>query len=99
MDLTSGEPAERRRFIDRIIAQRDSRYFDALVRYNGALEQRNRLLRDEVTDEGIYEALEAQLEVAGEYIKIIFSNPTFIIFPTFIINKMIIVGMIPGSVI
>ncbi len=68
MNLTSGEPAERRRFIDRIIAQRDSRYFDALVRYNGALEQRNRLLRDEVTDEGIYEALEAQLEVAGEYI-------------------------------
>lgn len=68
MELTGGEPSERRRFIDQIIAQREGRYFEALVRYNGALEQRNRLLRDEVTDTGLYEALEAQLEMAGEFI-------------------------------
>lgn len=67
-ELTGGEPAERRRFIDQIISQSDSRYLDALIRYNAALEQRNRLLRDESTDTGLFEALEAQLEMAGEYI-------------------------------
>ncbi len=68
MELTAGEPAERRRFIDQIIAQSDIPYFNALVRYNTALEQRNRLLRDESTDSGLYEALELQLEMAAEYI-------------------------------
>lgn len=68
MELTAGEPAERRRFLDQIIAQSDMPYFNALVRYNSALEQRNRLLRDESTDTGLYEALEAQLEMAGNYI-------------------------------
>ena len=68
MSLVGGEPTERRRFIDQIISQRDAPYLDALVRYNHALEQRNRLLRDEVADTGLYEALEAQLEMAGEFI-------------------------------
>lgn len=68
IELTGGEPSERRRFLDQIIAQSDRRYFDALVRYNTSLEQRNRLLRDENNDSGLYDALEAQLEIAGAYI-------------------------------
>lgn len=68
MELTGGEPSERRRFLDQIIAQSDRRYFDALVRYNAAIEQRNRLLKDESDDAGLYEALELQLEMNGEYI-------------------------------
>ncbi len=68
MYLVSGEPSERRRFIDQIISQRDARYLDALIRYNSALEQRNRLLREECADRGVFEALEAQMEVAGSYI-------------------------------
>lgn len=68
IELTTGDSSERRRFIDRIISQSDSRYLDSLIRYNSALEQRNRLLRDESTDEGLYEALELQLEMAGVYI-------------------------------
>lgn len=68
MELSSGEPAERRRFIDQIIAQRDARYFDALTRYNTALEQRNKMLRDESDDNALYEILEMQLEAAAEYI-------------------------------
>ena len=68
MDLVGGEPAERRRFIDQIISQSDSRYLDALMRYNSALEQRNRLLRDECTDNGLFEALDLQLEMAGQYL-------------------------------
>ncbi len=68
MNLVGGEPAERRRFIDQIISQRDPAYLDALIRYNHALEQRNKLLKMECADSGLYDALEAQLEVAGDYI-------------------------------
>lgn len=68
MELAGGEPAERRRFIDQIISQSDGRYLDTLIRYNAALEQRNRLLRDENGDDSIFDALEIQLEMAGEYI-------------------------------
>jgi len=68
MELGAGEPAERRRFIDQISAQGDGGYYDALVRYNGALEQRNRMLRDAREDSGLYDALEAQLETAAAYI-------------------------------
>lgn len=68
MELGAGEPAERRRFIDQVTAQADSRYYDALVRYNGALEQRNHMLRDGREEAGLYDALEAQLEMAAEYI-------------------------------
>lgn len=68
MELTGGEPAERRRFIDQIISQSDHRYLESLMRYNAALEQRNKLLRDESADTALYEALELQLEMAATYI-------------------------------
>ncbi|MDE6134285.1 MAG: DNA replication and repair protein RecF, partial [Muribaculaceae bacterium] len=68
INLVTGEPADRRRFIDQLISQRDARYLDALIRYNSALEQRNRLLRDQIADTTLYEALEAQMEMAGSYI-------------------------------
>ena len=68
MELVGGEPAERRRFIDQIISQSDPRYLDSLMRYNSALEQRNRLLRDENDDASLFDALEFQLEMAGSYI-------------------------------
>lgn len=68
MELTAGDPSERRRFIDQIGSQRDTRYLDALMRYNSALEGRNRLLRDGADDQGLYEALELQLEMAADYI-------------------------------
>ena len=68
MTLVGGEPSERRRFIDQIISQRDAPYLDALVRYNHALEQRNKLLKQECADGSLFDALEAQLEIAGDYI-------------------------------
>lgn len=68
MELSAGEPAERRRFIDQIVAQRDNAYFNALVRYNSALEQRNRMLKDENGDEALLEVLEVQMEAAATYI-------------------------------
>lgn len=43
--LVAGPPAMRRRYLDVMISQIDSRYLRALARYNRILEQRNSLLK------------------------------------------------------
>lgn len=69
MDLVTGEPADRRRFIDAIISQSDARYLETLIKYNAALAQRNALLKSETPQPpSLYEALEIQLEMAAAYI-------------------------------
>ncbi len=68
MDLVNGSSEERRRFMDIVISQTDARYLDAVIRYERALEQRNKLLRDEASDPGLYAAIEMQMEAAAEYI-------------------------------
>ena len=68
MDLVGGAPEERRRFLDILISQTDARYLDALIRYNHALEQRNRLLRDQVSDTNLYLSVEIMLESSGRVI-------------------------------
>lgn len=65
IQLATGEPSERRRFIDQIASQSDPRYLEALMRYNDTMEQRNRLLRAESADNPLYEALELQMDAAG----------------------------------
>lgn len=45
--LVSGDCAERRRFLDGVIAQTSAPYLDALSAYNKALQQRNALLKME----------------------------------------------------
>ncbi len=62
---------ERRRFLDQIASQDDARYLEALGRYNGALKQRNALLREAGTggpDRSLLLAVELQLERAADYI-------------------------------
>lgn len=66
--IITGDGADRRRFVDQIICQSDNRYLDALMRYQNVLEQRNRLLKDENSDDSLFEVLEFQLENAGNYI-------------------------------
>ncbi len=68
MDLVDGSGEERRKFMDIVISQTDVRYLDAIIRYEQALEQRNRLLRDEVSDANLYLAIEMQMEAAAQYI-------------------------------
>lgn len=69
MELTGGEPSERRRFLDQIAAQSEPRYLDALGRYSQAMEQRNRLLKAETpVDDALFEALEMQMEAAAAVI-------------------------------
>lgn len=68
IDLIRGASDERRRWIDVVISQSDSTYLDRLIRYNHALEQRNRMLRDGVVDHMLYGAVEMQMEHAAGYI-------------------------------
>lgn len=67
-NLITGPSEERRRFIDVIISQTDAPYLDALMRYNQALEQRNRMLRDEMTDSILFSAIESVMDEAAGFI-------------------------------
>lgn len=50
VDLISGAPAERRRYLDMTISQASRAYLQSLSRYNRVLEQRNSLLRSFVRE-------------------------------------------------
>lgn len=63
--LITGTSEERRRWMDMVISQSDSVYLDALIRYNRSLEQRNRLLRDGVTDPLLIESVETSMDIAA----------------------------------
>ncbi|MDE7467491.1 MAG: DNA replication and repair protein RecF [Muribaculaceae bacterium] len=67
--LVTDSAEERRRFIDMIISQADAPYLDALMRYNQCLEHRNKLLRDGVTDEFLYESLEGMMDADARLIE------------------------------
>ena len=60
---------ECRRFIDMIISQADMPYMEALMRYNQALEQRNRMLRDGFSDPMLYESVEMIMDGAAALIR------------------------------
>lgn len=67
-NLVGGTSEDRRRFLDQIVSQNDQRYFDALLRYNSALDQRNRLLKDESADKALFAAIETQMDMTAAYI-------------------------------
>jgi DNA replication and repair protein RecF len=52
--LLRGAPSDRRRWLDQALASTSRDYFTALRRYHGALEARNRLLKDAETREAHY---------------------------------------------
>ncbi|MEM6741590.1 MAG: DNA replication/repair protein RecF [Pseudomonadota bacterium] len=66
MDRLWTEGAEgRRRFLDRIVLSFEPRHGEAVLTYDKAMRERNRLLKDEVRDPGWYGALEARMAEAG----------------------------------
>ena len=65
-DLVRGSGEERRRFMDLIISQNDSEYLDALIRYNKAVEQRNAMIKKEMTDPLLYETVEMEMDYDSE---------------------------------
>lgn len=68
IDLIRGDSESRRRFMDMVISQSDSRYLDELIRYNRCLEQRNKLLRDGAVDPALYMAVEMMMDATASYI-------------------------------
>lgn len=68
MDLVTGPGEVRRRFMDMVISQGDAHYLDALIKYNNALENRNKLLREDVRDYGLFMAYETAMDMHGAYI-------------------------------
>lgn len=68
MELVNGAGEERRKFLDMIISQGDSRYLDSLIRYNHNLQQRNRLLRDQCIDNTLFMAVETAMDASARYI-------------------------------
>lgn len=66
MDRLWTEGADgRRRFLDRIAMSLEPAHAEAVLDYDKAMRERNRLLRDQVTDAAWYGALEAQMAQAG----------------------------------
>lgn len=68
--LLQGGSEERRRMMDMVISQFDKTYLNALIRYNGALQQRNSLLKMEppCTDWTLYRVWEEQMDFYGTQI-------------------------------
>ena len=68
MDLVTDSGEVRRRFMDMVISQGDVNYLDALIKYNNALENRNKLLRSDIRDATLFQAYETSMEQYGEKI-------------------------------
>ena len=62
--------AERRRFLDRIVSTLEPDHTENSIQYYKALKQRNRLIKDRVSDPIWYKALEWQMAVSGNAIDI-----------------------------
>ncbi len=60
-EIVSGSGENRRRLMDMVISQADSTYLGQLIRYNKALESRNKMLRAGVRDMLLYESVESVL--------------------------------------
>jgi DNA replication and repair protein RecF len=72
MDRLWTEGAEgRRRFLDRIAMSFDPGHAEAVLAYEKAMRERNRLLKDMVRDSHWYQALEHQMAAAGETIRVL----------------------------
>lgn len=59
--IVAGAAEERRRLMDSVISQAHPDYLATLIRYNHALESRNRLLREHIGDPLLYESVEMVL--------------------------------------
>ncbi|WP_095587869.1 DNA replication/repair protein RecF [Actibacterium ureilyticum] len=70
MDRLWIEAAEgRRRFLDRVVLSFEPGHAEAVLTYEKLMRQRNRLLKDQVSDAGWYDALESQMADAGAQIQ------------------------------
>lgn len=66
--LIIGGSEERRKFMDGVIAQYDHPYLNHLLAYGRALKQRNSLLKQECTDDSLFDVLEQQMDISSQYL-------------------------------
>ena len=66
--IVSGSGEERRKLMDIVISQANYTYLSDLIRYNKALENRNKMLRAGVKDMLLYDSIEKAMEEAAETI-------------------------------
>lgn len=66
--LIIGGSDERRKFMDGVISQYDHLYLNHLLAYSRALKQRNSLLKQESTDEHLFDVLEQQMDMCSVYL-------------------------------
>ena len=66
--IVKDEPEKRRRFIDRELCQLSPVYYDDLLRYRKALNQRNFLLREERPAESLLEIWDEEIASYGSRI-------------------------------
>ena len=66
--IVSGSGEERRKLMDMVISQADPQYLAALIRYNRALDNRNKMLRAGVKDPILYESIESSMIEAADII-------------------------------
>lgn len=67
-NLVSGAADGRRRLLDIVISQADKVYLGALMRYNKALDSRNRMLKSGMKDSLLFESVEQPLAEASAII-------------------------------
>lgn len=67
-EIVTGSGEVRRKLIDVVISQADGAYLSRLIRYNKALESRNKMLRAGVSDHLLYESIEVNMSEAAAYI-------------------------------
>jgi len=72
IELITGGPEERRKFLDTVLCQVDGEYLQQLIQYNKILQQRNSLLKRFAeqgrTDPALLEVMDEQLVRPGNYI-------------------------------
>ncbi|MDE5880928.1 MAG: DNA replication and repair protein RecF [Muribaculaceae bacterium] len=66
--IIRGPGEERRKLMDTVISQAHPDYLNTLIRYNRALESRNKMLRSGVNDPILFESIEIGMEEAALYI-------------------------------
>lgn len=67
--LVGGGAEERRKFIDMVVSQYDSRYVESLIRYEQTLKQRNALLKqEEEPDAQVLDVMEDMMGMDAGYI-------------------------------
>lgn len=64
-EIVTGSGETRRRLIDIVISQADPAYLSRLIRYNRALESRNKMLRAGISDRLLYESIESTMAEAA----------------------------------